>query len=104
MENHETSAQGALRETFEESGAQVEILGAYRLFDIPAVSQVYLLFRARLLSCPFLPTDESSEVRLFRQEDIPWQDIAFPVIRETLKHYYEDAVKGQYALENHVIT
>ena len=50
MENNETAIQGALRETFEESGAEVK-LGVYRLFDLPAISQLYLLFRAKLPSC-----------------------------------------------------
>ena len=103
MENKETAIQGALRETFEESGAEVEILDVYRLFDLPAISQLYLLFRAKLLSCPFLPTDESSAVRLFKQEDIPWQDIAFPVISATLQHYYQDAEQGSFPFENHIL-
>ncbi len=104
MENSETTAQGALRETFEESGAVVKLHGAYRLFDLPTINQMYLLFRGKMISCPFLPTSESSEVRLFRQDQIPWDQIAFPVIVTTLQHYYNDTDKNIFSFENHVIT
>lgn len=103
LENNETTAQGALRETFEESGANVELLGSYRLFDLPAFSQLYLLFRARLLACPFLPTTESSVVQLLPRVDIPWEQIAFPVITTTLRHYCKDAVNNSFSFEHHVI-
>ncbi len=104
LENNETAAQGAVRETIEESGAKVELLGAYRLFDLPAISQFYLLFRAKLLTCPFLPTTESSIVQLFHKKDIPWDKIAFPVITRSLQHYCKDAVNKTFSFENHVIT
>jgi len=104
LENNESAADGAIRETFEESGAEVELLGPYRLFDLPTISQFYLLFRARLLACPFSPTTESSEVQLFRWADIPWDHIAFQVITTTLRHYMADAANGRrFCFTNHVI-
>ena len=103
LENNETAAEGALRETFEESGADVELCGPYRLFDLPAISQLYFLFRARLLSCPFLPTSESSEIELFRPVDIPWEEIAFHVITMTLRHYQDDVKMGSFPLAYHVV-
>lgn len=103
LENNETLAQGALRETFEESGADVELLGPYRLFDLPAINQIYLLFRARLVDCPFTATTESSEIRLFHSMDIPWHQIAFPVISTTLRHYLDDAAADHFPFKNHTI-
>jgi ADP-ribose pyrophosphatase YjhB (NUDIX family) len=103
LENNETAAQGALRETMEESGAEVKLLGPYRLFDLPHISQLYLLFRAQLIACPFQPTSESHEVRLFKIENIPWNLLAFQVIAKTLRHYTQDAVSGSFVFENHVI-
>ena len=104
LENNESAAEGAIRETFEESGAQVELCGPYRLFDLPKISQFYLLFRAKLVSCPFLPTPESSEVQLFRWTDIPWEEIAFRVITTTLRHHIDDASNGRnFEFTNHVI-
>jgi len=104
MENNESAFEGAERETMEESGAVIRILAPYRLFDLPHISQMYLIFRAKMLECPFLPTSESSEVKLFHKEDIPWDQIAFSVIRTTLEHYLVDSEKGTFTFENHVIS
>lgn len=103
LENNETAAQGALRETMEESGAEVQFLAPYRLFDLPHISQLYLLFRAQLIACPFLPTNESLEVRLFKIEDIPWNQLAFTVVATTLRHYIHDRASENFSFENYVI-
>jgi len=84
MENGETTAEGAARETLEEALARVEIDRLYALFNIPHINQVYLMFRARLLDLEFAPGPESLEVALFREDEIPWQELAFPVVQETL--------------------
>jgi len=79
MENNETTAQGAARETHEETQAIVEIDSLYALFNIPHINQVYLMFRARMNDLNFGPTTESLEVELFTEQEIPWQELAFPV-------------------------
>jgi ADP-ribose pyrophosphatase YjhB (NUDIX family) len=104
LENNETLLQGAIRETMEETNSRVEIIAPYRLFDLAFVSQVYLMFRARLLSVAFKPTTESSEIKLFTEDQIPWNDIAFQVIGETLKHYLKDRVSGTFIFQQHEIT
>src|SRR5713101_9870817 len=43
MELGETATEAARRETAEEAHARVEILGLYSLFNLPRISQVYLL-------------------------------------------------------------
>ena len=83
LEKGETLMQGAIRETREEAGARVEILAPYTLFNLTFVSQIYLLFRARLVSTQFKAGQESLDVRLFSQAEIPWDAMAFTVIRET---------------------
>jgi len=103
LENNETAAQGALREMMEESGAEVKLLSPYRLFDLPHISQLYLMFRVQFINCPFQPTRESLEVRLFKIEDIPWNRLAFKVIATTLIHYTHDVADGNFSFENHVI-
>ena len=90
LENAESVQQGAVRETLEETRAQVRILSPYRMFNILFVDQVYLMFIADLLSQDFGPTSESTDVRLFSESEIPWAEIAFDVIRQTLEDYYED--------------
>jgi ADP-ribose pyrophosphatase YjhB (NUDIX family) len=96
LENGETVEAGAKRETFEEAGAKVEALTPFALYNLTFISQVYLIFRAHLVDSNFHPGDESLEVRLFKEEEVPWDDLAFPVIRETLKAYFEDRSKGLF--------
>lgn len=98
MENGETTAQGAMREALEEAGARVEIHALYSLFNLPHINQVYLLFRARLLDLDVRPGIESLEVQLFTEREIPWDQLAFRTIRETLHHYYDDRRRGAFPL------
>ena len=89
LEVGETMAEGALRETYEESLAEVELKELFGLYDIPHIGQVYSIYLARMTSEKFGITPESSEVRLFSPEDIPWDDIAFDVIKSALQEYIE---------------
>jgi ADP-ribose pyrophosphatase YjhB (NUDIX family) len=98
MELGETTTEAALRETEEEAHARVEILGLYSLFNLPEISQVYVLLRGRLIDLNFSPGAESLEVRLFQEAEIPWSDLAFAAIRETLRHYFADRRSGQYTV------
>ena len=98
MENDETTREGAMRETLEEAGARVEILDLYSLMNIPDINQVYLLFRARLLDLDFAPGEESLDVALFNEADIPWQEIAFHTVHTTLQHYFSDRRSGVFPL------
>ena len=96
MENGETTAQGAQRETLEEANARVEIGDLYALFNLPHINQVYLMFRGRLLDLDFSPGTESLEVRLFSEEEIPWGQMAFRTVGETLKHFFNDRRTGHF--------
>ena len=98
MENGETSQQGAARETLEEARARVEVNELYSLFNLPHINQVYLLFRSRLLDLDFAPGEESLDVRLFSESEIPWSEMAFPVIKETLSLYFRDRANRGFAL------
>ncbi len=98
MENHETTEQGAVRETQEEAGANVQPLHLYTLCNLPHISQVYLMFRARLLDLNFSAGEESLEVRLFAEDEIPWDQIAFLTIEYTLRQYFADRRTGEFPL------
>lgn len=98
MENGETTAEGAIRETLEEAGARVELDGLYSLINVPDIDQVYLLFRGRLLDLDFAPGEESLEVALFDEADIPWDKLAFRSVRTTLEQFFEDRRSGSYPL------
>jgi len=97
LENGETVAQGAIRETLEEAHARIEIIAPYALYNICYVNQLYLMFRARLIDNDFSPGTESLEVRLFDEGEIPWQELAFTVMRKTLLQYFKDRADGRFS-------
>jgi len=96
MEHDETTAEGALRETVEEAGANVELLGLYTVLDVVRAGQVHLFYRARMLDTSLAPGPETIEARLFREDEVPWEQIAFRTVRETLAHYFSDRVRGDF--------
>jgi ADP-ribose pyrophosphatase YjhB (NUDIX family) len=96
LENGETSSQGAVRETFEEACANVAVEGLYTVFNLPHISQIYMFFRATLLDLDFRPGYESTDVRLFHEREVPWDELAFPVISETLRRFFEDRTTGLF--------
>ncbi len=95
LESGESVQDGAVRETLEETGSRVEIVSPFRLFNITVVSQIYFMFVAQLKDENFGPTSESQEVKLVSEEEIPWEDIAFEVIRQTLKDFFRDRRAGR---------
>ena len=96
MENNETLAEAALRETEEEACARVELGEMYTLISVPHISQVHAIFRARLLDLDFAAGAETLEVRLFAEAEIPWAEIAFRTIAQSLRHYFEDRRSGSF--------
>ena len=90
MENGETTPEGAARETWEEARARVSNLQLYRVFDVPYISQVYMFYRCHLNEGAYGVGPESLESALYARDEIPWDQIAFPVVKETLKEFFED--------------
>lgn len=103
MENEETVEEGAKRETMEEAGASLNGLSPFAMFSLPFVSQVYLMFRARLSGPTFAAGHESLEVKLVSEADIPWGEIAFPVIEETLRLFLSDRKTGGFGFHSGTI-
>lgn len=96
MENDETALEAALRETHEEANARVEIIELFTLFNLPHVNQVYIMFRSRLLDLDYEAGEETLEVKLFAQDEIPWDELAFRTIYETLRFYFNDQRDGRF--------
>ena len=94
MENNETVTEGAAREALEEANARVEIEDLYTIHSLPHISQVYMMFRARLLDPDVSPGVESLEVKLVTEAEIPWDQLAFTMVRRTLEHFLEDRKTG----------
>jgi ADP-ribose pyrophosphatase YjhB (NUDIX family) len=96
MENEESAQEGAAREALEEANARVEIGDLYTLYSLPHISQVYMMFLAKLVDPDVSPGVESLEVKLVTEQEIPWDEIAFTMVRLTLRHYLEDRKTGIY--------
>lgn len=94
MENNESVHQAAARESIEEANAQPGHLSLFGVFSMPYISQVYLMFYGKLLSDKISPGIESLEVALFTRDEIPWDEIAFPVISHSLKLFFEEGVSS----------
>ena len=98
MELGESTSEGAARETTEEAGAQFVMEDLLTVMSVPRVGQVHFFFRATLLSPVFNPGHETQEARLFSEADIPWDDLAFRTVKETLRCYFADRSKGEFEL------
>ena len=96
MELGETTAQGAARETREESEADVEVGQMLAVINVPYVSQVYIVHHGRMRSPHHAPTPESSQTRLMTEAEIPWDEIAFPTVHHSLRFYFADRARGRF--------
>ncbi|MDD5300402.1 MAG: NUDIX hydrolase [Gallionella sp.] len=96
MENGETTAEAAIRETAEEANARIAIGEPYSMYSLPHINHVNILFRAKLLDINFGPGPESLEVKLFAEAEIPWDEIAFRPVKLSLEHYFADRRKGHF--------
>ena len=96
LENGETTADGAKRETLEEANARVEIDGLLALYNLPHINQVYMLFHGRLLDPDVSSGAETLETRLCSEAEIPWNELAFATVRKTLQHYFSDQREGHF--------
>ena len=103
MENGETTAQGAARETMEEAGAHVIELRPFALIDVPYVHQVHLFFLAELATDRFASGEESLETRLYAEAEIPWPDLSFRTVIETLELFFADRARGTFGFHSKTI-
>ncbi|MCR9258602.1 MAG: NUDIX hydrolase [Pseudomonadaceae bacterium] len=103
LENGETIAAGAARETEEEANARVSDLELYTVFSLPHISQAYMFYRAQLRDLDFSSGEESLDVRLFKEDEIPWDNLAFPVINKSLQYYFDDRKSGQFQFRSEAI-
>ena len=98
MENAETAAEGALRETREEAGIEVELGDVFSMISVPHVDQVHVFYLARMHSAQTDPGEETLETALFEEAEIPWEQIAFRTVETTLRWYFADRVRQQFTM------
>jgi len=94
LELHESTVAGALREAQEEACAEIAIEGLLAVYNIPRLSQVQIIYRARLAGPVIAAGAESLEVRLFAWDEIPWDELAFPSVDWALRHFAEWRATG----------
>jgi ADP-ribose pyrophosphatase YjhB (NUDIX family) len=104
LELGESTADGALRETDEEAGARIELEGLFTVLNVVRAGQVHFFYRARLHDTRFAPGPETIEAQLFTEEQIPWEEIAFRTVRETLLRYFDDRRSGHFGVHAGDIT
>lgn len=96
LELGESTADGARRETDEEAGARIELEDLYTVLNVVRAGQVHFFYRARLLDTRFEPGPETIEAQLFAEHEIPWDQIAFRTVRQTLEHFFADRRSGRF--------
>jgi len=100
MENQETTEQGAIRETMEEACAPLKNLHLYGIYNLPRINQVYVMYRGELKSVTgFGVGSESLEVTLFDEAEIPWDQIAFRVVEQTLRRFLQQRKDEKFTVE-----
>ena len=104
MENGETTLEAAAREALEEANAVADNLVLYGIYNLKHISQVYVMFRGHLRQGYASPGDESLEIKLVTAREIPWSELAFPVVHETLERYLEERQNGQFKVHSADIT
>jgi len=94
LEDGERTEEGAIRETWEEAGAKINIEGVLAIYNLPQANQVYIHFIASLADTVFTNGEESLETKLFSKEDIPWKEIAFSSSAFALNRFFEHLQSG----------
>jgi ADP-ribose pyrophosphatase YjhB (NUDIX family) len=97
LEEHETPEDGAKREAKEEAMCDIVLDALLAVYSIARISQVQLMYRARLAHPGFAAGPESLEVKLFAWEDIPWTELAFPSVHWALERYRETKDLPEFA-------
>jgi len=87
MELGESTEDGARREVWEEAQARVEVTDLLALYNLSHISQVHLIYRARMLSPDFAAGQESHEVALMTWDEIPWDHLAYPNVSWALRQH-----------------
>jgi ADP-ribose pyrophosphatase YjhB (NUDIX family) len=98
MELGESTEAGAVRETDEEAGARIVVEGLFTVLNVVRVGQVHFFYRAQLQDTQFAPGPETIEARLFREDEVPWDELAFRTVRLTLERYFADRRTGTFGI------
>ena len=98
LELGESTSEGAMRETDEEAGAHIALEGLFTVLNVVRAGQLHLFYRARMLDTHLAPGPETIEAQLFREDEIPWDEIAFRTVRDTLQLFFADRRRGAFGI------
>jgi ADP-ribose pyrophosphatase YjhB (NUDIX family) len=98
LELGETTSEGAVRETIEESGARIDLGPLFSVLNVVRVGQVHLFYLATMTAPSLDPGSETLEARLFLEDEVPWDEIAFRTVRETLLAFFAGRRGGHFGL------
>lgn len=88
----ETVTEAALRETYEETGLEVELAGLVNVYSFPG-SPVIVVYRARVTGGTLTPCAENDRLEWMTAADVPWDALAFPSTRHALRDWV--AARGE---------
>jgi len=74
----------------------VRDMNLFSVFSIPHINQVYTFYRGSLHQGKASVGEETEEIALVAEQDVPWDKLAFPVVIETLKLYFTDRASGDF--------
>ncbi|MEO6985496.1 MAG: NUDIX hydrolase [Paralcaligenes sp.] len=104
MELGETTANGAVRETDEEAGIQIELGPLYTVIDVPHADQVHFFYLAKVLNPSLNPGPETLEAAYFAANEIPWKELSFRTVITTLEHYLLDKKTGVFPIHHYSVS
>jgi ADP-ribose pyrophosphatase YjhB (NUDIX family) len=103
LEIDETAQEGAVRETLEETGLQVEPSGIVGVYSRPQAAVVVVCWEAAVIGGDARTSAETLEVRAFAPPAIPWPHLAFQTTAWALRDWLrlrhpelEDAVEPDH--------
>ncbi|MEM9304361.1 MAG: NUDIX hydrolase [Pseudomonadota bacterium] len=98
METGETTLEAAVRECDEEALAQPIDPTLYGLITLPRISQVYVMYRGEVAPGAFGVGDESTDIRLFAEDELPWDELSFPIVEYTLRRFVAERRAGSFGV------
>ena len=90
MDHDELPEEALRREVTEETGLSVQPLGLAGIVALGGWEEkrgILLVYRAEVMAGEPVSGDDASEVRWFSQDEIPWDEIAFPSTTDFLREW-----------------
>jgi ADP-ribose pyrophosphatase YjhB (NUDIX family) len=84
----------AIREAREEAGIDIRLDGLVGIYSYPGVTAVIIVYSAVWTGGTLTIDDESLEIRTFDPDGLPWDEMAFPSTKDSLRDYLDGRREG----------